>query len=112
MLAFRVFLAVFLVFLSGYTAIVIANHGLNFFPTAFGDMFAMTWQKQFNIDFMGFLLLSAVWTAWRNQFSLQGLLLGVLAFLGGMAFLTIYLLILSYQLKGDVKTMLLGPSRS
>ena len=32
----------------------------------------MTWPGQFNFDFFGFLILSATWTAWRNQFSALG----------------------------------------
>lgn len=108
---FRVFLAALLLALTAYTAVVIAHEGWNFFPTAFGDVFAMTWQKQFNIDFMGYLLLSAVWTAWRHHFSPLGLLLAVIAFFGGMVFLTVYLLIASYQVKGDAKALLLGSKR-
>ena len=33
----------------------------------------MKWFGQFNLDFMGFLILSAIWVAWRNQFSAAGL---------------------------------------
>ena len=112
MTVFRLILIAMLAFLTIYTAIVVMNHGFNFLPTAFGDMFAMTWQKQFNIDFVTFLVLSAIWTAWRHQFSPAGLGLGVLAFFGGMIFLAIYLLIVSFQVKGDVRAMLLGKARA
>jgi hypothetical protein len=111
-LLFRALLVLILVVLASYTAIVVANYGWNFFPTAFGDMFAMTWQKQFNLDFMGYLILSAVWTAWRHHFSPIGLLLGVVAFFGGMIFLTVYLLLASFQVKGDVKALMLGTKRA
>ena len=60
------------------------------------------------IDFLGFLVLSSFWTAWRNQFSSLGLGLGVLAFFFGAPFLTGYLLYLSYATDGDAKTMLVG----
>jgi len=112
LLLLRLLLVMILVVLSGYTAIVISNHGWNLLAVFFGDMGAMTWPGQFNLDFTGFLTLSAVWTAWRHSFSPLGLALGVLAFFGGMAFLTIYLLISSYQVKGDVKALLLGAQRS
>jgi len=112
MTVFRLILFALLALLSIYTAIVVMNHGFNFLPTAFDDMFAMTWQKQFNIDFMTFLVLSAIWTAWRHQFSPAGLGLGVLAFFGGMIFLAIYLLIVSFQVKGDVRALLLGKARA
>lgn len=112
MILFRSFLVLFLVALSAYTALVIANHGWNLLAVFFGDLSALAWPGQFNLDFTGFLALSALWTAWRHRFSLAGLALGVVAFFGGMMFLTVYLLIASYQTKGDVKALLLGPQRA
>ena len=107
MVVLRLVLAAHLAVLAVYTAVVIANHGWNLFPVFFGDMAAMGWAGQFNLDFMGFLMLSALWTAWRNAFSGMGLLLAVVAFFGGMGFLSIYLLILSFGVR-DVGELLLG----
>jgi hypothetical protein len=76
-------------------------------PVFFGDMAAMGWPGQFNLDFMGFLILSALWTAWRNGFSAIGLILAVVAAFGGMAFLSIYLLVLSLG-TGNIRDILLG----
>ena len=112
MILFRTFLVLFLVALSGYTALVIADHGWNLLAVFFSDLSAVNWPGQFNFDFMGFLALSALWTAWRHQFSISGLVLGLIAFFGGMMFLTIYLLVASYQVKGDLKALLLGPQRA
>lgn len=112
MLPLRVLLVLILVVLSGYTAVVISNHGWNLLAVFFGDMSAMTWPGQFNLDFMGFLTLSALWTAWRHHFSPAGLALGAIAFFGGMMFLTIYLLVASYDVKGDVRALLLGAQRA
>ena len=112
MLLLRVLLVTILAALLGYTAIVISNHGWNLLAVFFGDMSAMTWAGQFNFDFMGFLTLSALWTAWRHHFSPVGLALSVVAFFGGMMFLTIYLLIASYQVKGNVSALLLGAQRA
>lgn len=109
---FRLFLAAFLIVLVAYTSATIANHGINLFPQFFGDMAAMGWPGQFNLDFMGFLMLSALWVAWRHRFSLVGLVLAVLAFNGGMLFLTIYLLVHSHRTKGDMRALLLGESRA
>lgn len=81
--------------LMAYTGFVIANHGWNLGAVFFGDMAAVTWPGQFNLDFFGFLMLSAWWTAWRHRFSPLGLALAPLALLGGMMFLTVYLLIAS-----------------
>lgn len=110
---FRALLVIILVTVSAYTMPVIAEHGLLvLLPTFFSDMAKMGWPGQFNLDFLGFLTLSAVWTAWRNQFSGTGLVLGVMAFFLGAPFLTTYLLILSFRLNGDVKAMLLGEARA
>jgi hypothetical protein len=77
--------------LAVYTALVVGEHGLNLFPFFFGDMVALGWPGQFNLDFMLMLLLSAVWTAWRNGFGAAGWLLAVPAFFGGAGFLLPYL---------------------
>lgn len=55
--------------LSSYTAVTISNHGWNLFPVFFGDMAKVAWPGQFNLDFMYMLAISAIWAAWRNQFS-------------------------------------------
>ena len=107
MLILRTVLVVHLAVLTGYTIVVIQNHGMNLLPVFFGDMAAMAWPGQFNLDFMGFLILSAIWTAWRNGFSALGLVLAVIAFFGGMAFLSIYLLILSLG-TDSIRDILLG----
>ena len=107
MLILRIFLVIHLAVLTGYTLVVIQSHGMNLLPVFFGDMAAMAWPGQFNLDFLGFLVLSALWTAWRNGFSALGLALAVVAFFGGMAFLSIYLLILSLG-TDSIRDILLG----
>ena len=112
MTAFRALLFVLGAVLLGYTAIVIANHGMGLLPIFFGDMAEMGWPGQFNLDFMMLLTLSALWVAWRNQFSGTGLLLAALALFLGSLFLTIYLFILTTQSKGDMRKVLLGRARA
>jgi len=112
MTAFRLFLGAFLVVLVVYTLAVIAEHGFILFETFFGDMMAMNWPGQFNLDFMGYLMLSAIWVLWRNQFSGASFGLAILAFFGGMSFLPVYLIYLSVKLDGDVAAMLLGEQRA
>lgn len=107
MLILRTVLMIHLAILMSYTLIVIQNHGMTLMPVFFGDMAAMAWPGQFNLDFMGFLILSALWTAWRNGFSAIGLILAVVAAFGGMAFLSIYLLILSLGTE-NIRDILLG----
>ncbi|MGL4827046.1 MAG: hypothetical protein ACRC24_06160 [Vibrionaceae bacterium] len=108
MTLFRSFLVVLLLTLSAYTAVVIAHFGIDLLPLFFGDIFEMAWAGQFNLDFLFMLSLSALWVSWRHQFSATGFVLGFFALIGGALFLTIYLLVLSYQCQGDVKTLLLG----
>ena len=75
-------------------------------------MAEMGWPGQFNLDFMGFLTLSALWVSWRHQFSPAGLALGLVAFFGGMPFLSAYLLVHTYRTNGDICALLLGPGRA
>ncbi|MCI5047253.1 MAG: hypothetical protein MRY59_07105 [Aquisalinus sp.] len=112
MLFFRGLLIAFFVVIAVYTAIVIRNHGVGLLPIFFNDITAMTWPGQFNLDFMTFLVLSATWLAWRNNFTLLGILLALCGALGGMFFLSAYLLYLTYQTKGDIREIMLGKSRA
>jgi hypothetical protein len=107
----RIFLAAFLVAISGYTAVTVSQHGFNLIPVFFGDMAKMGWAGQFNFDFMGFLALSGIWVAWRHGFRPAGLMLGLVAFFGGMMFLSLYLLVESYRTRGNIAALLLGPER-
>jgi len=112
MSVFRALLAFLFVIIVSYTAIVVTNHGLGLLRIYFGDMAKMEWPGQFNLDFLGFLALSALWLAWRHDFSLVGLALGVLGFFGGMPMLSAYLFFESRRADGDWATLLLGPARA
>ena len=111
MAAFRALLVVMLIALAGYTAVVISNHGWDLLSVFFGDMATIGWPGQFNLDFLFMLTLSAIWVAWRHEFSTAGFALGALALFGGALFLTIYLLVVSRQSQGDLHMLLLGRSR-
>lgn len=112
MTAFRLFLISFWLLLAAYTAAVIATHGWNLLPVFFGDMGQFSWPGQFNLDFFGFLLLSGLWVAWRHHFTAAGLALGLVGSLGGIGFLAPYLLFHSVTTKGNIKALLLGPTRA
>lgn len=112
MKAFQRYLMGFVIFLGTYTVIVGANHGWNLLQLFFADIFAMTWAGQFNSDFTGFLSLSGLWLAWRNQFSTGGIVLGVLGFFGGMMVLAPYLILMSRRADGDMAVVLLGAERA
>tara|TARA_B100001179_G_scaffold44998_1_gene29915 strand:+ start:1211 stop:1546 length:336 start_codon:yes stop_codon:yes gene_type:complete len=106
---FRFFLALITLIVIGYTFPVILSEGiLVLLPTFFGEMSNLNWQGQFNLDFFTFLLLSGLWTAWRNKFSLKGNILGIGAVFLGAPYLAIYLIYLSFVCEGDIKLMLLG----
>lgn len=108
----RLFLVVVLLVLGGYTLVVGSRHGWDLLPIFFGDIAALTWNGQFNMDFLGFLLLSGLWVAWRHHFSAAGMGLGLVAVFGGMLFLAIYLLVALAQVKGDAAALLLGARRA
>ena len=108
MSAFRVTLATLWTVLAAYTTIVIWHHGIGLFPIFFGNIAALTWPGQFNLDFLCFLTLSALWTAWRADFSGIGICLALIAFVGGAGFLLPYLLWLIAREKGDIRRVVLG----
>ena len=112
MTQFRLFLLACLIAIALYTGVVIANHGTNLMPVFLGDVAAMAWPGQFNVDFTCFLALSALWVSWRHKFSAGGLALGVIAFLGGMLFLSIYLLVQTGRSGSNIKALLLGEARA
>ena len=107
----RLFLFAALAAIVIYTAQVVITHGFDLITPFFGDMAAMSWPGQFNLDFMTFLLLSALWVAWRHQFSPAGLALAAIASVGGMLFLSIYLLINSFRPNATIESLLLGERR-
>ena len=110
--ALRGLLAVIFGVVVVYTAVVVSNHGVGLLPIFFGDITEMGWPGQFNVDFLGFLTLSALWLAWRHHFSLGGAALAVAGFFGGVPVLTMYLLVVSFRAGGDVRVMLLGERRA
>jgi hypothetical protein len=112
MLAFRTMLAGLWIGLAAYTVVVVSKAGFNLLPVFFGDMAKVDWPGQFNLDFLCFLALSALWTGWRGGFSATSLLLAVVAFFGGAGFLLPYLLVLTLRERGDMAAVLLGRRRT
>jgi hypothetical protein len=107
MLLIRILCPVICAALTLYTAPVLAAEP-NLFPAFFGAIAAGGWQGQFNLDFLFMLTLSGVWVGWRHGgFTPAGLGLGLLAFLGGALFLSIYLFVQSFRCP-DVRTLLVG----
>lgn len=111
MTAFRTLLSIVFLTVVVYTGLVIANHGPGLFPVFFGDIAALTWPGQFNLDFTCMLMFSALWVGYRHRYSPKGLLLSACALVGGSLFLSVYLLVVSFQAGGDMVTLLLGENR-
>ncbi len=81
----RVFLLVSTVAIYLFTYLAVASHGLDWPSIAVGDILALNWRSQFDIDFIIHLLLMATWVSWRERFSPKGLIYGLLSIvLGGM----------------------------
>ena len=110
--AFRLLLGAIFAVIVVYTVFVVREHGLGLFAVFFGDIAETGWPGQFNLDFLGMLILSGFWIAWRNNFTPGGLALGLGGLFLGAPFLTLYHFILSQQTNGDVARMLLGDERA
>lgn len=104
----KIILIVLLLPIWSYSIYVGVVYGLDIFGLFFGEIQALTWQEQFNLDFMTYLILSALWIAWRNKFSGTGIILAVLASILGMMFFGVFLLVLVVQEKGNLKAVLVG----
>jgi hypothetical protein len=109
---FRLLLIAIIATVGIYTVNVITNHGWGLLPIFYGDIAKMGWPGQFNMDFHAFLILGSVWLMWRHHFSPLGLFFGLCIFAGGAPFLCAYLLVASFQAKGDAKELLLGKRRA
>ena len=111
MARFRLFLMLVFSVVTLYTGVVIMHHGMNLLPEFFGDMAALAWSGQFNLDFLCMLILSSLWVAWRHRFTPVGCVLGLLALFLGSFFLSLYLLVESHRCGNNVMTLLTGQRR-
>ncbi|MGC1496501.1 MAG: hypothetical protein WA790_11895 [Sulfitobacter sp.] len=91
-----------------YTIAVVFRDGVGLFPIYFGDLFSVTWRGQFNLDFACYLILSALWLAWRSGFSTGGVVVALIASILGMVFFAPVVLVLIGRSKGDMRRLLLG----
>ncbi|MEZ4462482.1 MAG: hypothetical protein R3E66_22710 [bacterium] len=103
----RILLVAMSLAILGYTAVVVMTHGWGLLDVYLTQVQALNWPGQFNVDFSFYLMLSALWVAWRHQFSPTGLALGAVASVGGMAFFGPYVLFLTFK-HHDVRGLLLG----
>ena len=104
----RLLLLVFFAMITAYTLITVLNHGWNLVPVFLGDLTSLSWRGQFNLDFSTYLLLSALWVAWRGGFTAGSIALGAAALGLGMLILSAYLLMLTSRPGTTMRTLLLG----
>ena len=98
----------FFIIMAIYTGIVIAEFGPNPLSPFIADLMSLTWSGQFALDFGTYLILSALWIAWRHRFSSSGIVLALLAPIGGMLYFSVYLIVAIARAEGDIKALLLG----
>ena len=110
--ALRTIAITFLAVITIYTIFAIANDGFDLITPFVGDIFSVGWPGQFNLDFLMYLILSALWIAWRHDFSSPGIALAAIASVGGMLFFAVYLLIQIGRSAGDMEQLLLGQRRA
>ncbi|MFV1884450.1 MAG: hypothetical protein ACMZ7B_08185 [Balneola sp.] len=91
-----------------YTIIAIQNDGANFLARALEFATSMTWMGQFTLDFQSYLILSALWVVWRNKFSINSIVVAMVAMILGIIVFAPYLLYLLSKEKGDLKRVLVG----
>ena len=91
------------------TVVAINAEGLMASITVFSDdLAAGNWRTQFNLDLLVHLALVGIWVAWRQKFSIAGIVVGLLCTFSGTLFSAIYLFGLMLYHKGDVRAVLLG----
>ncbi|MBF9152344.1 hypothetical protein [Novosphingobium jiangmenense] len=108
MVALRAFLLLWLSLMVAYTVMVVAGHGLDFLSPFSAAVARFGWEGQFSLDLAGFLILTAIWIAWRHGMSAIGVPIAVLMVSAGMIGVSLYLLLASVAARGDVKVLLLG----
>lgn len=108
MTVLRLFLIAFFLVIVVYTGITLSREGLSLFAVYFGDLFALGWRGQFNLDFAGYLMLSALWLMWRSGFAMAGMVQALCAGVLGMMVFAPLVLVLSLRSGGDLRKLLLG----
>ena len=108
MATLRIFLIVATVAIYLMTAVAIGSHGINWPAVAIGDLRALDWRSQFDLDFILYLLLFAGWVAWREGGTARGYAFGVVSVVMGGMFGFPYLLWAIHRAQGDPRQVFLG----
>ncbi len=105
---FNIIVVLLWIGLTAYSGVVVYNHGVDFVSVAIQIIAATGWSGQFALDFVCYLLLSALWVAWRHRFTASAWLLALAALVGGYLYFGLYLAVIGYRARGDVRAILLG----
>ena len=108
MTGFRYVLIAMTMLILVFTMAAVANSGINLITPFLSPILAFSWQGQFNIDFICYLVLSGIWMAWRGGFTGGSIALGILTPSLGILFFAPYLLYLVSKSNGDPRRLLLG----
>lgn len=108
MTSLRVLLVILGITVFIYTGLAVANEGVNLFANTLPALADFGWPGQFHLDFATYLLLSGLWIAWRHRFSATGIVLGIMASLLGIMFLSVYLLLAISKADGNISEVLMG----
>ena len=95
-----------------FTYSAVAAQGINWPTVALGDILALNWRSQFDVDLVIHLLLLATWISWREGFSMKGHIFGFLSIVMGGMFSFPYLLHAIYAANGNPVVTLLGGHQS
>ena len=104
----KILLATQTIGLAAYTYFTAQAQGIDLLAVFLDNLSSLTWSGQFNLDFLCYLILSGLWIMWRNAFSSQSILIGIIATLLGIVFFAPYLIWLITKEKGDLKRVFIG----
>lgn len=108
MTLFRLFLVLGWLSILGLTFVAVTKTGVMASGDVFIGDFAHPWRAQFNGDFALHLLLVALWIGWRERSMAGRFVFPIFAILGGGAFSLLYLLVISFRERGDLRLVVLG----
>ncbi len=104
----RLALWVFTVAIFAVTFGAVVDSGYNWPRVFVGDLAAMNWRSQFNLDLVIHLGLMGVWVAWREGGGFRGLVFGVFCIVWGGMFTFPYLLAAIARARGNPAVLFLG----
>lgn len=108
MTSLRTALTLFTVLIFAVTFGAIADSGFNWPRVFLGDLFALNWRSQFNIDLVIHLGLMGVWVGWREGGGLKGIIYGAFCVIWGGMFTFPYLFVALTKSHGDMSELFLG----